>query len=92
VELDDADREAVGTLFEDTVDRRRYCGEGAFDLAGILTALRTAGWSGPWGVEILSTGHRRLDVGPAAARAAATARSLLEATPRPPAREIGSLP
>lgn len=27
VEPNDADREAVGTLFEKTVDRRRYCGE-----------------------------------------------------------------
>lgn len=79
VELDDADREVVGTLFEDTVDRRRYCGEGSFDLAGIITALRAAGWSGPWGVEILSTEHRRLDVRRAAAHAAGTARAMLEA-------------
>ena len=34
VELDDADEQVVGTLFEDTVHRRRYCGEGAFDLVG----------------------------------------------------------
>jgi sugar phosphate isomerase/epimerase len=80
VELDDADREVVGTLFEDTVDRRRYCGEGSFDLAGLTTALRTAGWSGPWGVEILSTEHRRLDVRQATARAAITARRLLGTT------------
>ena len=32
VELNDADEQVVGTLFEDTVHRRRYCGEGAFDL------------------------------------------------------------
>lgn len=79
VELDDADRTVVGTLFEDTVDRRRYCGEGSFDLAGIITALRAAGWSGPWGVEILSIEHRRLDVRQAAGYAAATTRSLFEA-------------
>jgi sugar phosphate isomerase/epimerase len=81
VELNDADREVVGTMFEDTVDRRRYCGEGSFDLAGIITALRAAGWAGPWGVEILSSEHRRLDVRHAAAHAATTARGLLEATP-----------
>jgi sugar phosphate isomerase/epimerase len=80
VELNDADREVVGTLFEDTVDRRRYCGEGSFDLAGTITALRTAGWSGPWGVEILSTEHRRLDVRQAARHAGTTARELLEST------------
>jgi sugar phosphate isomerase/epimerase len=79
VELDDADREVVGTFFEDTVDRRRYCGEGSFDLAGLITALRAAGWSGPWGVEILSTEHRRLDIRQAAAHAATTTRELFEA-------------
>jgi sugar phosphate isomerase/epimerase len=81
VELADADGEVVGTLFEDTVDRRRYCGEGSFDLAGMVTALRTAGWSGPWGVEILSAEHRRLGVRQAAANAAITARRLLGTTP-----------
>lgn len=52
VELNDADAEPVGTLFDDTVNRRRLCGEGAFDLVGIIAALRAAGWDGPWGVEI----------------------------------------
>ena len=32
VELNDADAEPIGTLFEDTVRRRRLCGEGTFDL------------------------------------------------------------
>ena len=45
VELNDADQEVVGTLFEDTVHRRRYCGHGAFNLVGIITAIRTAGWT-----------------------------------------------
>jgi hypothetical protein len=49
----------------------------------MISALRAAGWVGPWGVEILSTEHRRLDVRQAAAHAAATARRLLEATPVP---------
>jgi sugar phosphate isomerase/epimerase len=81
VELSDADREVVGTMSEDTGDRRRYCGAGSLDPAGIITALRAAGWAGPWGVEILSIEHRRLDVGHAAAHAATTARALLEAAP-----------
>jgi len=50
VELDDADEQVIGTLFEDTVHRRRYCGDGAFDLPGMINALRSAGWNGPWGV------------------------------------------
>jgi sugar phosphate isomerase/epimerase len=69
----------VGSLYEDTVHRRRYCGEGSFDLPGIITALRAAGWTGPWGVEILSAEHRALPVRDALARAAASARHLLDA-------------
>jgi len=60
---------------------RRYCGEGSFDLTGIITALRTAGWTGPWGVEILSDEHRSLPVDEALSRAAATARRRLDAAP-----------
>lgn len=78
VELDDADAEVVGTLFEDTVHRRRYCGEGAFDLPGMIAALRSAGWNGPWGVEILSDEHRSLPVDDALRRAAVSARQVLE--------------
>ena len=78
VELNDADAPVVGTLFEDTVHRRRYCGEGAFDLPGMITALRAAGWNGPWGVEILSVEHRALPVGEALHRAAVSARRQLD--------------
>jgi len=78
VELNDADPDVVGTLFEDTVHRRKYCGEGAFDLTGIIAALRTAGWTGPWGVEILSDEHRSLPVREALGRAADSARRQLE--------------
>ncbi|MTD15425.1 TIM barrel protein [Nakamurella sp. YIM 132087] len=79
VELDDADPTVVGTMFEDTVHRRRYCGEGTFDLAGMIDALRRAGWAGPWGVEILSDDHIRLPVGEAMRRAGHTARAVLGA-------------
>jgi sugar phosphate isomerase/epimerase len=78
VELSDADAQVVGTLYEDTVHRRRYCGDGAFNLTGIITALRAAGWSGPWGVEILSDEHRALPVRESLRRAAASARRQLE--------------
>ena len=73
VELDDGDAQVVGTLFEDTVHRRRYCGEGSFDLVGMVAALRTAGWTGPWGVEILSDEHRAMSVEDALVRAADSA-------------------
>ena len=78
VELSAAAADQVGTLFEDTANRRRLCGEGAFDLQGCIRALRAAGWAGPWGVEILSEAFRRLPVGEAVAAAVATARAQLE--------------
>src|SRR6478609_9321716 len=84
VELNDADERVVGTLFADTVHRRRYCGEGAFDLSAMITALRTAGWHGPWGVEILSDAHRSLPVADALRRAAASARRVLDPRPATP--------
>jgi sugar phosphate isomerase/epimerase len=82
VELNDADTDVVGTLFEDTVHRRRYCGDGAFDLEGIIAALRAAGWNGPWGVEILSEEHRALPVREALRRAADSARRQLDRAAR----------
>src|SRR5262249_31757631 len=77
VELDDFDASPLGTLFEDTRDRRRYCGEGAFDVVGMVRAMRAAGWSGPWGVEILSEEHRATDVRKALTKAFDTASAVL---------------
>ncbi|WP_404387055.1 sugar phosphate isomerase/epimerase family protein [Humibacillus xanthopallidus] len=82
VELNDADKHVVGTLFEDTVHRRRYCGEGSFDVTAMISALRTAGWQGPWRVEILSDEHRELPVTAAVSRAAASARAVLNGLTR----------
>ena len=77
VELDDADLDVVGTLFEDTVDRRRLCGEGTFDLPGLATVLRELGFEGPWGVEILSETFRKLPVHEALKLAAESALAVL---------------
>lgn len=59
VELSDAEIESSGTLFEDTRDRRTLIGRGAQDVAGFIRAMRDVGFTGPWGVEILSADHRR---------------------------------
>jgi sugar phosphate isomerase/epimerase len=59
VELDDAGAEPVGSLLEDTINHRRLCGEGDFDLPGFVQAIRATGYVGPWGVEIISEEHRR---------------------------------
>ena len=51
--------EAIGTLFEDTRDRRTLVGQGAQDVVGFIRAMREVGFRGPWGVEILSIEHRQ---------------------------------
>jgi sugar phosphate isomerase/epimerase len=58
VELSDAPEAVVGTLFEDTRNRRTLVGHGAQDVVGFIRTLRTMGFTGPWGVEIISDEHR----------------------------------
>ena len=77
VELDDAAVDVVGTLFEDTVDRRLLCGEGCFDLPALVSLLRDKGFNGPWGVEILSATFRQLPVRDALKIAAKSALAVL---------------
>lgn len=77
VELDDAAPNVVGTLFEDTVDNRLLCGEGSFDLLGLVATLRDLGFDGPWGVEILSSSYRALPVAKALKLAAESTLTVL---------------
>jgi sugar phosphate isomerase/epimerase len=77
VELDDADHTVTGTLFEDTVDHRLLCGEGSFDLRGLVALFRDKGFDGPWGVEILSSSFRQLPVAQAMKLAAESALTVL---------------
>jgi len=60
VELDDADRDMVGTLWDDTRFHRRLCGDGALDIPAFLKAIDETGYQGPYAVEIISREHRRL--------------------------------
>jgi sugar phosphate isomerase/epimerase len=80
VELDDFDDQPIGSLFEDTRDRRKYCSEGSFDLHGMVSALRRAGWHGPWGVEILSEQHRTTELVEGVTKAFDSAQELLRAS------------
>lgn len=73
VELNDAAAEVRGSLFEDTRDNRRLCGQGDQDVTGFIRALTSLGFNGPWGVEILSKEHRKLPVKEALRQAQATA-------------------
>lgn len=81
IEIDDADHEVVGTLLEDTLDRRRLCGEGALDVAAFLRAVQAAGYAGPYGVEIISHEHRQRALDEAAQLAYSTARAQFPASP-----------
>jgi sugar phosphate isomerase/epimerase len=77
VELDDAAADMVGSMFEDTVDNRLLCGEGTFDLMGLVATLRSLGFDGPWGVEILASDFRVLPVDQALKLAADSALTVL---------------
>lgn len=77
VELDDAAAQVIGSQFEDTVDHRLLCGEGSFDLGGLVAVLRDLGFDGPWGVEILSETFRVLPVADALHLAAKTTLAVL---------------
>lgn len=69
VELDDGSAEPVGTGYEDTIHRRRLCGQGDFPVVEFVRTLRRMGWAGPWGLEIISAEHRRLPLEEAVASA-----------------------
>ena len=73
VELDDADRDVEGTLWDDTRFHRRLCGEGALDIPAFLKAVDEAGYRGPCAVEIISDEHRRLPLEEEAKRSFETA-------------------
>jgi sugar phosphate isomerase/epimerase len=60
VELDDAPTEAGGTHREATVHRRLLPGAGAFDVPEFINAIRSIGYDGIWGVEMISVQHRSL--------------------------------
>jgi sugar phosphate isomerase/epimerase len=37
---------------------RSYCGQGELDIAGFIAAARSAGYRGPWAVEVINPAHR----------------------------------
>jgi len=59
VELNDGTFDAPWSLHEDTINHRRLCGEGEFDVKGFIDQLQRAGYAGPWGIEVLSEDLRK---------------------------------
>ena len=59
VELNDGTFQCPWSLHEDTINHRRFCGEGEFDVKGFIRALQKTGYQGPWGIEVLSEEWRK---------------------------------
>lgn len=77
IQFDDADAERMGSWMEDTTDRRRLPGEGAFDLAGFIRMLDAVGVVAPFSVEILSAEQRARTVEEAARAAYESSRAVI---------------
>jgi sugar phosphate isomerase/epimerase len=60
VEINDGTFTAPWDLVEDTVNHRRFCGEGEFDVPGFLDHVWKAGYRGPIGIEVLNKELRKL--------------------------------
>jgi len=60
VEINDGTFTAPWDLVEDTVNHRRFCGEGEFDVPGFLDHVWKAGYRGPVGIEVLNKELRKL--------------------------------
>ena len=69
VELDDGTLKCPWSLHEDTINHRKFCGEGEFDVKGFVNCLLKAGYAGPWGIEILSEDLRKKSLKEAATHA-----------------------
>jgi sugar phosphate isomerase/epimerase len=73
VELSDAAPKAIGPLIEDTVNHRRLCGEGSFDVPAFLRSIKATGYDGPFGIEIISDEQRNRPLKEAVERSFTTA-------------------
>ena len=75
VELNDGTLQCPWSLHEDTINHRRLVGEGEFDVKGFVDCMLQAGYTGPFGVEVLSQELRKKPLEEAATRAFNTTMS-----------------
>ena len=54
MELSDGQFADLDDPIDEVINHRNLPGEGEFDIAGYIAAARDHGYSGPWGVEVLS--------------------------------------
>ncbi|HLF76564.1 MAG TPA: sugar phosphate isomerase/epimerase family protein [Dehalococcoidia bacterium] len=78
LQINDALAEAVGTLREDTLHRRKLPGEGVFDLTSLVRLLDEMGVTAPWAVEVISDDQFALPLDVAARRSFETTLGVLE--------------
>ena len=72
VELNDGTYEAPWSLFEDTINHRRFCGEGEFEVPRFIECVKKTGYTGPFGIEVLSQESRKLPLAEVTAQAFST--------------------
>jgi len=72
IEINDGTFTAPWSMVEDTVNHRRLCGEGEFDVMGFVKTMLDAGYKGPWGIEVLNEDMRSWPLERAAEAAART--------------------
>jgi sugar phosphate isomerase/epimerase len=59
IEINDGTFECPWAMHEDTINHRRLCGEGEFDVKGFVALMLQAGYDGPWGIEVLNEDLRK---------------------------------
>jgi sugar phosphate isomerase/epimerase len=79
VELSDGQLADMPDRSRETTRHRRLPGEGEFDIPGYVAALRGLGYTGPWGVEVLSDALRALPIDEIFDRTATTTSAALAA-------------
>lgn len=75
IEINDGTFTAPWDMVTDTTSHRRLCGEGEFDVRGFVSTMLAAGYTGPWGIEVLNAQMRTWPPEKAAERAAVTTRA-----------------
>ena len=59
VELNDGYLKSDFDLLTETTQHRLMCGDGEFDVAGFVGAMRRSGYEGAWGIEVLNASLRQ---------------------------------
>jgi sugar phosphate isomerase/epimerase len=49
-------------MVEETTGFGQLCGDGEFDIRSFVAKITAAGWTGPWGIEVLNKKLRQEDI------------------------------